>query len=177
VTVQIQRCSARRAAEQRKALVALLLDAVASDASVSFLAPLLPEVAEGYWEGVETELAHGHRELLLAERDGVVVGAVQLELAAQPNARHRALVAQLLVHASARRQGIGRTLMREVEELAKSHGRTLLVLDTREGDAAEQLYLALGYLRAGRIPGYARSSSGALEATVLFYRELGPPSA
>lgn len=176
MTVQIHRCSARRAGEQRKALVALLLDAVASDASVSF-APLLPEAAEGYWEGVETELAHGHRELLLAERDGVVVGAVQLELAAQPNARHRAEVAQLLVHASARRQGIGRTLMREVEELARSHGRTLLVLDTREGDAAEQLYLALGYLRAGRIPGYARSSSGALEATVLFYRELVPPSA
>ena len=73
MTVQIQRCSARRAAEQRKPLVALLLDAVGSGASVSFLSPLLPEVADSYWEGVEKELSHGHRELLVAERDGVVV--------------------------------------------------------------------------------------------------------
>jgi acetyltransferase len=174
MTVQIQRCSARRAAEQRKALGALLVDAVASGASVSFLAPLLPEEAERHWEEVEKALAHGHRELLLAERDGVVVGAVQLELASQPNARHRALVSELLVLASARRQGIGRTLLREVEELAKSHGRTLLVLDTREGDGAEQLYRRLGYLQAGRIPGYARGLAGTLEATLLFYRVLEP---
>jgi acetyltransferase len=172
MTVRIQRCSARRLAEQLPGLVALLLDTVASGASDSFLAPLEPEAAERYWGSVETELAHGHRELLLAERDGVVVGAVQLELAPEPNARHRALVAKLLVHASARGQGIGRTLMREVEELAKSHGRTLLVLDTREGDGAEALYRRLGYVQAGRIPGYARSPGGTLDATVLFYRVL-----
>jgi acetyltransferase len=174
MTVQIHRCSARRLAEQRKGLVSLLLDAVASGASVGFVLPFESEAAERYWASVETELSHGHRELLLAERDGVVVGAVQLELMAQPNARHRAEVESLLVHASARRQGIGTTLMREVEELAKSHGRTLLVLHSPEKDAAERLYRALGYLPAGRIPGYARSSLGALEASVLFYRALEP---
>jgi acetyltransferase len=174
VRVHIQRFSARRLAEQRKGLVALLIESVDSGAAVSFLAPLLPADAERYWKDVETELAHGHHELLVAERDGVVVGAVQLFLSAWPNGRHRAEVAKLLVHGSARRQGIGRSLMREVEEVARSHGRTLLVLDTREGDAGEELYRGLGYVRAGRIPGYARSSSGQLHATVLYYRELAP---
>jgi acetyltransferase len=174
MTVHIQRCSARRVAEQRKGLVALLIDIVDAGAAVSFLAPLSPEAAEHYWQDVEVALAHGQHELLVAERDGVVVGAVQLALSAWPNGRHRAEVAKLLVHGSARRQGIGRSLMREVEEVARSHGRTLLVLDTREGDAGEALYRDLGYVRAGRIPDYARSSSGELHATVLYYRELAP---
>ncbi len=173
MTVRIQRCSARRLAEQRQGLVALLLDAAASGADVG---PLAPVAAEHYWEGVESELSHGHKELLLAERDGEVVGAVQLELAAQPNARHRAEVAQLFVRGTARRQGIGRTLMAEVEELAKGHGRTLLVLDAREGDAAEAFYRRLGYLEAGRIPGYARSLSGTLDASVILYRVLERPA-
>jgi acetyltransferase len=172
MTVRIQRCSARRAAEQRKALVAFFTEANSSGASVNVLTSLLPEVAERYWEGVETELAHGHRELLLAERNGVLVGAVQLELAGEANARHRAVVAELFVHTSARRQGIGRSLMAEVEELAKSHGRTLLVLETAERDAAEEFYRRLGYVQAGRIPGYARSAAGTLDAAVLFYRVL-----
>jgi acetyltransferase len=174
MTVHIQRFSARRLGEQRPGLAALLIDNVNAGAAVSFLAPLLPEAAEHYWKGVETALAQGHTELLVAERDGLVVGAVQLVLSPWPNGRHRAEVAKLLVLGSARRQGIARSLMREVDEVARSHGRTLLVLDTREGDAGESLYQGLGYVRAGRIPGYARSSSGELHATVLYYRELAP---
>ncbi len=174
MTVQIQRCSARRVGEQRKALVELLVDAVASGASVGFLPPLVPEVAERYWEGVGQALSHGHRELLLAERDGALVGAVQLELEATPSARHRAEVTTLLVHVSAGGPGITRLLMAEVEELARSHGRSLLVLDAREGDAAEQLYLELGYHKAGRIPGYVRGAGGSLEANLVFYRVLEP---
>jgi acetyltransferase len=176
VTVTIHRFSARRASDWRRPLVELLRDAVERGASVGFLPPLTPEEALAYWRGVEEALAKGHRELLVAERDGKVVGAVQLELAEQPNARHRAEVAKLLVHTQAQRQGIARELMREAEELARGHGRTLLVLDTREGDAAEQLYLRLGYVRAGAIPGYARSGAGRLETTVLFYRQLEPPA-
>jgi acetyltransferase len=176
VTVTIHRFSARRMGDWRKPLVELLRDAVEGGASVGFLAPLAPEEALAYWRGVEDELAKGHRELLVAERDGKVVGAVQLELAEQPNARHRAGVAQLLVHSQAQRQGIARALMREAEELARGHGRMLLVLDTRAGDAAEQLYLRLGYVRAGAIPGYVRSGAGRLEATVVFYRQLESPA-
>ena len=175
MTVHIQRCSARKAAEQRAGLSALLQDVVNAGAAVSFLAPLLPEAAEGYWKDVEAALGRGHHELLVAERDGTVVGSVQLSLAPWPNGRHRAEVAKLLVLNAARRQGIGRALLREVEEVAKSHGRTLLVLDTREGDVGETLYQAQGYVRAGRIPDYARSSSGGYHATIYYYRVLGPP--
>ncbi len=172
MTVHLVRCSARRLAEQKRALVQLLVDVVADGASVGFLPPLPEEDAAAYWADVETELAHGHRELLLAERDGLLVGTVQLELARKPNARHRAEVTKLLVHPKARRQGVGWLLLQEVEQLARSHGRTLLYLDTREGDVAELLYARHGYRRVGRIPDYVRDQHGKLEATVVYYRVL-----
>ena len=52
-----------------------------------------------------------------------------------------------------------------------------LVLDTRQGDVAERLYLKQGYIRAGSIPQYARSADGTLHTTVFFYRLLeGQPA-
>ena len=62
--------------------------------------------------------------------------------------------------------------MRELHVLARQHGRTLLVLDTRQGDSAEHLYQKLGYTRVGVIPGYARSATGSLDATTFYYRRL-----
>lgn len=155
-------------------LVELLQDAVDSGASVGFLPPLSREVASNYWLSVFTDLDAGHRLLLGAIEGARLVGSVQLELARKPNATHRAEVQRLLVHHSVRRRGIGERLMRDLEELARQHGRTLLVLDTRQGDPSELLYQKLGYTIAGGIPGYTRSSSGSLDATAFYYRQLDP---
>jgi len=79
---------------------------------------------------------------------------------------------KLLVDRKARRQGLGRRLMAAVEEMARDEGRTLLVLDTRQGEPSEEFYGALGYRRAGVIPNFAESADGTLHSTVLFYKEL-----
>ena len=64
--------------------------------------------------------------------------------------------------------------MREIEQIARSEGRTLLMLDTIAGSEAEPLYEKLGWTRAAQIPRYAGMPDGALRPTVIFYRELGP---
>jgi acetyltransferase len=145
---------------------------VEDGASVGFLPPLSAADARGYWRAVLQAVSGGTRVLLVALDDGDVLGSVQLDLATMPNARHRAEVMKLVVHRRARRAGIGRALMLAVEQAAREAGRTLLVLDTRRGDAAERLYERLGYTRVGVIPRYARSATGALDDTVYFYREL-----
>lgn len=153
-------------------LIHLLLDAVQSGASVGFLPPLSEEEARDYWQAVFAEMAGGSHVLLLAREAGQIVGSVQLVLATKANARHRAEVQKLFVLQAQRRRGTGRALMLAVEQVAREHERTLLVLDTRQGDAAEQLYRSLGYSEAGVIPHYARGASGVLEATVVFYKSL-----
>jgi acetyltransferase len=151
-------------------LVILLQDAVDSGASVGFLPPLSEAVASAYWVEALDDLSRDRRILLLALQSGAVVGTVQLALASQQNGQHRAEVQKLMVHTQARRHGIGEALMTAIEAEARAAGRTLLVLDTRRGDAAEELYLKQGYVRAGIIPQYAQSANGILDDTVIFYR-------
>lgn len=153
-------------------LVTLLQDAVASGASVGFLPPLSEEEAREYWTSVLEDIAQQKRVLLIARHSEQVVGAVQLEFATKPNARHRAEVQKLFVFQHERQRGIGRLLMEAIETTARELGHTLLVLDTRLGDHAERLYRKLRYREVGIIPSYAQNAAGTLEATIIFYKLL-----
>ena len=153
-------------------LIELLQDAVDSGASVGFLPPLSNEEARSYWEAILNDVTKGTRVLLVAREAGKIAGSVQLEPAAKPNARHRAEVQKLLVFQRHRRKGIGRLLIEAIEQAARELGRTLLVLDTVQGDTAEHLYRRWGYVEVGAIPFYARNGSGALDPTVVFYKLL-----
>jgi ribosomal protein S18 acetylase RimI-like enzyme len=170
--VTIERVTGEQAHAILTELIQLLQDVVDSGASVGFLPPLFADVARGYWQKTIDDVAHGTCLLLVARQDAHVVGSVQLALATQPNALHRAEVQKLMVHTRVRRQGLGQALMTAVDEVARAAGRSLLVLDTRRGDVSEQLYLKQGYIRAGLIPRYAQSANGALDDTVIFYRWL-----
>jgi ribosomal protein S18 acetylase RimI-like enzyme len=154
--------------EQIARLVDILVAVVADGASVGFLPPLERAAAEEYWRGV---LRSGIA-LLVAELAGRVVGTAQLQLAPQANARHRAEVAKVLVDPAHQRRGIGRALLAGIEDVARTEERSLLVLDTREGDPSNRLYQAAGYQEAGRIPRYARSADGRLAGTVLYFKEI-----
>ena len=149
-------------------LTALLVACVADGASLGFHAPLAAEIARDWWAGVPRDGVI----LLVAEQEGHIVGTVQLHSAESDNGAHRGEVAKLLVHPSSRRQGIARALMTALEDEARASGKTLLVLDTREGDPSNDLYRALGYREAGRIPGWARDAAGTLTATVFWYKPL-----
>ena len=170
--MNIQRLNATQAAARLPELAALLQDAVHSGASVGFLPPLSDAQAAEYWREVVSALRGQWRVLLIAMRDGELAGTVQLDLASRPNGRHRAEVAKLLVHTAHRRQGVGRALMQAVETEAVRALCSTLVLDTRQGDPSEALYVGLGYLRAGTIPQYARSADGTLHTTVFMHKWL-----
>ena len=154
-------------------LTDLLVAVVGDGASVGFLSPLDPAPARAYWERVNAaaEDADG-LVLLLAEIDGRVVGTAQLQPAESANGRHRGEVAKVLVHPGWQRRGIGRQLMLALEPAARAQGRTLLVLDTREGDPSNRLYAACGWTEAGRVPNWARNADGTLSGTVFWYKEL-----
>ena len=158
--------------EHREELAALLIDCVASGASVGFLPPLPEAEAPSFWDDLDTGLQAGSRLMLAAMLDGRMVGAVQLALCNKGNGLHRAEVEKLMVHSEQRGAGIGRALMTGIEQLARDHHRTLLVLDTRTGDVASALYRKCGYVEAGQIPGYALNAKGQLDATTYFYKPL-----
>lgn len=153
-------------------LADILVDVVDGGGGVSFMAPLDPAEARAFWSSVADDVESGTKVLLVADHDGRPAGTAILQLMWQPNQPHRGEVAKLLVHRRARRQGLARHLMLRLEEEARAHERTLLVLDTVSGGAAEQLYRSLGWVEVGRVPGFALSPYGAIDDTTFFYRKL-----
>jgi acetyltransferase len=171
--VAIELLTEETALDAEAELMELLQDAVDSGASVGFLPPLTPGENRAYWQSVVVAVRTGSRLLLGArDGDGRLVGTAQLDLAARANARHRAEVMKVIVHRAARRRGIGRALMRAVEEHARRLRRSTLVLDTRQGDPSERLYGSVGYRLAGTIPRYARSADGRLDPSAFYYKVL-----
>ncbi len=110
--------------------------------------------------------------LYVAKINNKLAGSIQLQLVTKPNGIHRAEICKLMTHPNYRRNGIGRLLMQKAEERAKQENRSLIILDTREGDPSNRLYKSLEYQEVGKIPEYAISPSGDLDATVIYYKVL-----
>jgi ribosomal protein S18 acetylase RimI-like enzyme len=146
----------------------LLISVVEDGASIGFLPPQGTDDAIEYWQ----EVIQPGVIVWIAIKNDKIIGTVQLHLAMKQNASHRAKVAKLMVHRSYRRNGIAQLLMQTIENTARTEGRSLLVLDTRSGDPSNNLYISLGYIEAGRIPNYAKSSSGSLDGTIFYYKEI-----
>lgn len=155
-------------------LAGVLYGCVSNGASVSFVEPFTTADARRFFEQkVAPSVAAGDSDLLLAMVDGRIAGTVQLACDTPPNQPHRADVRKLLVHPDFRRRGVAEGLMLELERLASARGRSLLTLDTRAGDAAERLYLRLGYQILGRIPAYANHpQTGEPEGCTFFFKVL-----
>jgi GNAT superfamily N-acetyltransferase len=180
-TITVQRLDGAQAATAIEALADVLIDCVEGGASVSFMLPLARERATAFWRKVADGVARGERALLVARRaaaasggkpDGEIVGTVQLVLDLPENQPHRADVAKMLVHRSARRQGVARQLMDALDDVARAEGRHVLVLDTVTGGDAERLYQRAGWRHAGEVPKYALMPDGAFCATTFYYKHL-----
>jgi GNAT superfamily N-acetyltransferase len=170
--IEIRRLRATEVDAQLDGLAGVLADCVAGGASVSYLAPFSHEQARAAFEAVAAEVERGRRLLLAAFTEGNLVGTVQVILALPPNQPHRGEIAKLLVHRSARKRGIAQLLMERAESEARSEGKTLLVLDTVTGDAAERLYTRLGWTRVGVIPGYALYPDRRPCDTTIFWKAI-----
>jgi len=170
--IQIRRLDGPEARTQLNALADVLLDVVDGGASVSYMAPFSLDDARAAFDGFVAEVEQGRRLLLAAFEDGRPIGTVQIVVTLPPNQPHRGEIAKLLVHRSARRRGVAAKLMEAAEAEARAAGKTLLVLDTVTGDAAERLYESLGWTRVGVIPGYALYPDGRPCSTTVFWKEL-----
>lgn len=171
--MKIESWSANDLRRHLPALAAVLRDCVEGGASVGFMLPLAPGRPEAFWEGVAQQIEAGGRQLFVARgSNGEAIGTVSLITDMPDNQPHRADVAKMLVHRSARRQGVAEALLTRLEEDAWRMGKTTLVLDTVSGSAAARLYERMGWRRVGEIPAYALMPDGTPCATTYYYKHL-----
>ena len=170
--VEIRRLEPGELGEHLDALASVLLDCVEGGASVGYMAPFTHADARAAFEAFAADAEQGRRAILAAFAGGAIVGTAQVVFAPMPNQPHRADVAKVLVHRTARRRGVAQRRMERLEQEALTDAKTLLVLDTVTGDAAERLYERLGYTKVGVIPNYALYPDGRLCSTSVFFKEL-----
>ncbi|MEA9393560.1 GNAT family N-acetyltransferase [Acerihabitans sp. TG2] len=156
----------------RNDLAELLIDAVTQGASVGYTDTLTRDEAQNYIHNLRTAMAKNHLLLWIARDQRGIVGSIQLDLCIKPNGQNRAEIQKLLVHSQARRQGIGKSLMAVLENVARDRQRGLLYLDTQSGSLAEAFYRTLGYRCLGEIPDYACTPDGYYHPTVIYYKRL-----
>jgi GNAT superfamily N-acetyltransferase len=153
-------------------LAAMMVEAVAGGASISFMAGFSQPESLAWWQARSDAAAAGSLMILIASDGAGVAGTVSLVPATEPNQPHRADVAKMMVAQRARRHGVGAALLAAVEALALAHGRTTLVLDTISGSAAARLYERCGWRKVGDIPAYALLPDGAMAPTTYYCKIL-----
>lgn len=146
----------------------LLVQVVDDGASIGFLPPMQLSVANKYWRNV----LNRDVVLFVAKINNQIAGSIQLHLCMKPSGMHRAEIAKLMTSPNYRRIGVARALMKAAEKRAREEGRSLLVLDTREGDPSNILYTSLAYIQAGKIPYYAKSANGQFDSTIIYYKSF-----
>ncbi|MWA15029.1 GNAT family N-acetyltransferase [Streptomyces sp. BA2] len=173
----VTRLSADQLIECADDLGALLADVVDGGSSLGFLAPFDRAAAADWWRGLAPAVADGRLAVWAAREGERITGTVSVGFVDKANGRHRAEILKLMVHSSARGQGLARILLAAAEQAAADAGVTLLILDTETGSPAESLYRSGGWTAAGVIPDYAADPAGVLHPTTLFFKKVASSSA
>lgn len=117
-------------------------------AELEELAEMIPEITERQLANRWREQSLGFRELMVAERDGELVGTVSVaESYRPPMSLH---LFALEVTAKHRNEGIGAEIVAWVIEEARRRGMQRVFLEVRTDNPARRLYHRLGFRRVGR---------------------------
>ncbi|KAF8145731.1 acyl-CoA N-acyltransferase [Mycena galopus ATCC 62051] len=143
----------------------------------TFTPPLKRPAIIDWWKERALEATAGKRIIIMAfvteEDREQLAGYGMLHRPLTETGPFRGSVEKLFVSPNFRRRGIARTLMEKLEEEAKSHGQTLLTLDTDTGSTAEIMYQKLGYTQLGIIPAHGISPvDKSLIASTFFWKQL-----
>ena len=96
------------------------------------------------------EIGQPERYLLVtAKQAGELLGYAGLEYVLDEG-----YLTDVAVFPAVRRQGVGRSLLLELDQRGRELGLSFLTLEVREGNAAIALYRSLGYEEAGRRRGF-----------------------
>ncbi|GAC1452429.1 MAG: ribosomal protein S18-alanine N-acetyltransferase [Steroidobacteraceae bacterium] len=118
-------------------------------------------------ERIRTHIRHPESIVLGARRGGSIAGFAIMRYA--DDTAHLNLLA---VDPRHRRRGVGRRLLRWLEESAFTAGTFTIGLELRaQNHGARAFYAALGYRELARIPGYYQG----VEAAIRMQRDLRDP--
>jgi GNAT superfamily N-acetyltransferase len=157
-------------------LLQICVNSEPASSSIGFHSPLSDEEADDYWLDVASKLDQAPRTMYLltltaSSESGDVLATAQIHIVPKVTHRHRAEVAKLLVHPSARRRGVATAMMDFVEKYARDElDREMLNLDTAVGTSAVKFYRRTGWTEWGVCPEYAEFADGRRGSAMFFVK-------
>lgn len=126
------------------AIVALLADDLLGRGRETVGNPL----PAAYWQAFDDIAAQSGNSLLVAERDGPVIGCLQLTIipGLSRGGMKRGQIEAVRIGASCRGLGVGEQLIRHAIDLARAEGCGLVQLTGKSRDAAHRFYERLGFV-------------------------------
>ena len=171
-----KKISIRRARSDDAAAIAALMDEPAVYANLMQM-PYASE--EGQRARIADSLLPGKTDLLLvAERDGRIVGSAGMHAAGAALRRRHVVVIGLSVGAQTQRQGVGTALMQALCDYADRWMGVLRIELTVYVDniAAIALYRKFGFREEGRHRGYALRDGRYVDALAMARLHPSPPA-
>lgn len=128
---------------------------------------LAEPVSEAGAEALLREWARPPNSLILAELDGQLLGSAVLWVRTSPVQRHVGEIRKLVVLPEARRQGLGRRMMFELERRARESGLQTLIMDIRPHLHSRPLGAQLGYREVGILEKLSRVGDAYYDIVVM----------
>jgi GNAT superfamily N-acetyltransferase len=126
------------------------------ETTIGFPGPIDDETGYALLRQLNSDLETGHRYVLIAEKDGEVVGQLIMTPNSSPNHRHIVELTRGIIDPSFRGGGLALRAFEEVARKCEELGREVICLDVRAGTMAAMWWQHFGFKPFGLLPDYSR---------------------
>lgn len=126
------------------------------ETTIGFPGPIDEETGRGLMRQLGAEVETGHRHVLVAEKDGAIVGQLILTPNSSPNHQHIVELTRGTIHPSFRGGGLSLRAFQEVARKCDELGREVICLDVRAGTMAAMWWQHFGFKPYGLLSDYSR---------------------
>jgi len=139
------------------------------ETTIGFPSPLDDREASELLAGLDESLKSGTKYLLIAKAGDQIVAHVILTPHPLPNCAHQIEVSRLVICPSFRGTGLLTQIAQKLVLKSEILGRSLMLLDVREGTLAHALWKSWKFKEYGRLPDYAKVN-GKTYAGIFMYQ-------
>lgn len=126
------------------------------ETTIGFPGPIDEETGRGLMRQLGADVETGHRHVLVAEKDGGIVGQLILTPNSSPNHQHIVELTRGTIHPSFRGGGLSLRAFQEVARKCDELGREVICLDVRAGTMAAMWWQHFGFKPYGLLTDYSR---------------------
>jgi predicted GNAT family N-acyltransferase len=137
-------------------LLRLMNRTLEEETTIGFPGPIDEETGATLMRQMDSDIRAGRRHVLVAEKDGVLVGQVILTPNSTPNHYHIVELTRGTIDRSFRGAGLALLAFREVARKCEELGREVICLDVRAGTLAAMWWQHFGFKPYGVLEDYSR---------------------